>query len=253
MNMHLVLMIITVFLTSSVEAVEMATILLGVGMTRGWLSTLIGGGAGLAVLAGIVIGLGRLLTNIPIDLLRAIVGILLLLFGMQWLRQSIFNISRSGFFAGEEENPDQGGSSDGGLDWTAFALAFKGVFLEGLEIAFIVISFSAANHQIKQSGINSLELASIGAGAAIIVVTIIAILARNWLMDVPNSLIKFGVGILLSAYGSFWAALGMGAKWPGKDLAVLYLLGFYVLIAFISIYLICKQIGMKKSEGNKKS
>lgn len=245
--MHLVFMVVTVFLTSAVEAVEMATIVVGVGMTRGWFSTLVGGGAGLVVLGGIVVGLGKLLTNIPIDLLRAIVGILLLLFGMQWLRQSIFKISQTGFFTGEEEESEQSGSSEGLLDWTAFALAFKGVFLEGLEIAFIVVSFGAANHHIQQPGVGSLELASIGAGAALIVVAIIAVLARNWLMDVPNSLIKFGVGILLSAYGTFWAVLGMGGKWPGKDLAVLYLLGLYILFAFGSVYWIRNKIGMQKS------
>src|SRR3989475_11025481 len=145
--------LITTFLASMVEAIEMVTIVLGVGATRGWRSTLIGVGAGFAVLAVVVAALGLALSQVPIGPLRLIVGALLLVFGLQWLRKGVRRVAAHGL-AGvgthpEDEPPEWSGV---GFDWTAFVLAFKGVVLEGLEVAFIVVSFGANANQLPVAG-----------------------------------------------------------------------------------------------------
>lgn len=230
--MHAILLVLTTFLTAAVEGVEMMTIVLGVGITRGWSSTLIGAGAGLAVLAGIVAVLGPALTVVPIDVLRAAVGILLLLFGLQWLRQSIFMGSLYGFQPKEETvtSDDPEGPIDSGMDWTAFALSFKGVLLEGLEIAFIVVTFGAAT--------GAVGLGALGAVAALVMVAIVGALARRALTDVPETALKLAVGLLLAAYGTFWGAEGLGVEWPGSDLAIVGLLVFYILLSYVYLLLL---------------
>ena len=224
--MHTLFLIITVFLTSAVEVVEMVTIVVGVGATRGWSATLVGSGVGILVLAAIVGGLGTALTFVPINVLRAVVGALLLLFGLQWLRQSVYRISRLGWSRQVHEEEEVAAAEPGrrGFDWTAFTLSFKGVVLEGLEVAFIVVTFGAATHQ--------LTLGIAGAAAAFVLVGLGGVFVRRYVQAIPRRLLKFAVGILLTAYGTFWGAEGLGVSWPLSDFAILVLLAFYGLVSF---------------------
>lgn len=222
--------LITTFLASSVEAVEMVTIVLGVGATRGWRSTLVGVGAGFLVLAAVVIVLGTALSAIPIGLLRLVVGALLLVFGLQWLRKGVMRVAARGL-AGiklrEGQEPSE--AMTDGFDWTAFVLAFKGVVLEGLEVAFIVVSFGA--------NANQLGVAIDGGVAAVLVVGAIGLALQRAVTRIPRSLLQLVVGILLTTFGSFWALEGLGVEWPAGDGAILGLLAVYLLTALTYITL----------------
>ncbi len=210
---------VAAFIACSVEVVEMVIIVVGVGAARGWRSTVVGAGSGLAVLAAIVFGLGRALQYVPINPLRVVIGSLLLTFGLQWLTKGVLGVAAKGFTGGEEdeEGADAGddGDSTGILDWTAWLLAFKGVLLEGLEVAFIVIAFGAGGGNWSQ--------AYVGAAAAFVVIGTIGLLAKGWLEKVPGHALKFGVGGLLSTFGTFWAMDGLGVQWPGEKLSLLWL------------------------------
>ena len=216
--------LITTFLASMVEAIEMVTIVLGVGATRGWRSTLIGVGAGFAVLAVVVAALGLALSQVPIGPLRLIVGALLLVFGLQWLRKGVRRVAAHGL-AGvgmhpEDEPPEWSGV---GFDWTAFVLAFKGVVLEGLEVAFIVVSFGA--------NANQLPVAVVGGVGAVIITGGIGVVLQRFVTRIPRSFLQLVVGILLTTFGTFWALEGLGVEWPAGDGAILGLLVLYVLTA----------------------
>jgi uncharacterized membrane protein len=232
--MHTLFLIVTVFLAAAVEVVEMVTIVVGVGATRGWRATMIGCGAGLLVLAVIVGVLGTALTYVPIDVLRAVIGALLLLFGLQWLRKAIFRISRTGWTKQiQEADEEDERVADGrrpAFDWTAFALSFKGVVLEGLEVAFIVVAFGAAT--------GHLALGVIGAAAAFIVVGVAGAVARRRVERVPGKALKFVVGLLLVSYGTFWGAEGLGMEWPLGDFAILVLLGYYAIVSWGAVRLL---------------
>ncbi|MGZ3570211.1 MAG: hypothetical protein ACXU9W_15625 [Thermodesulfobacteriota bacterium] len=229
MKMHTLFLFLTTFLAAGVEVVEMVTIVLGVGVTRGWPGTFAGAAVGLLTLSAVVAIFGHALTYIPLSVLRAIVGILLLLFGLQWLRKGIWRLGQYGVKAytkiedDDEETDFQ--TSRGRLDWTAFVLAFKGVLLEGLEVAFIVVTFGAATQHI--------QLAVLSAVSAFIIVIAIAAMIQKALRNIPGHVIKFSVGLLLVTFGTFWSAEGLGVEWPGEDLSILGLLGVYILFAFI--------------------
>ena len=232
MSASTVLVVAGAFLASAVEMVEALTIVLGVGVVRGWRSTLIGAGAALLVLALLVAALGPALSHIPIDALRLVVGALLLAFGLQWLRKAI--LRSSGFkalhdedeaFRVEREQAAAAGTEmRAGLDWYSFTVAFKGVLLEGLEVVFIVISFGSAQ--------DSLGLAAAGAAAAFVVVLVAGVLAQGPLSRVPENTIKFAVGLLLTSFGCFWGAEGAGVDWPGDELSLLGVIGFFLLVSF---------------------
>lgn len=216
--------LITTFLASMVEAIEMVTIVLGVGATRGWRSTLIGVGAGFAVLAVVVAALGLALSRVPIGPLRLIVGSLLLVFGLQWLRKGVRRVAAHGL-AGvgmhpEDEPPEWSGV---GFDWTAFVLAFKGVVLEGLEVAFIVVSFGA--------NANQLPVAVVGGVGAVVITGGVGVVLQRFVTRIPRSFLQLVVGILLTTFGTFWALEGLGVEWPAGDGAILGLLVLYVLTA----------------------
>lgn len=231
MNTHSIFLIITVFLISIVEVIEMETIVVAVGLQRGWFATLIGGGVGLILLAIVVFVFGTLLGDLPLEALQALIGILLLLFGLQWLRKSIYRISLAGFWSGEEEEEeetDEGERTLQGIDWHAFARGFQGVFFEGLEVAFVVVSFGAAA--------NHIGLGAVAAGAAFVLVTLVAIAAWNWLTAIPGNTFKFLTGILLTTYGTFWATSGMGATFPGEDWGVIGVLAIVVLFSVAAVY-----------------
>ncbi len=216
--------LITTFLASAVEAIEMVTIVLGVGATRGWRSTLVGVGAGFAVLAVVVGVLGLALSRVPIGPLRLIVGALLLVFGLQWFRKGVMRVAAHGL-AGirlnpEDEPPEWSGE---GFDWLAFVLSFKGVVLEGLEVAFIVVSFGA--------NANQLGVAVSGGVGAVVVLGAIGLVLHGPVSRIPRSLLQLVVGILLTTFGTFWSLEGLGVEWPGSDGAILGLLALYLLTA----------------------
>lgn len=227
--MSWILIALPSFLASAVETVEALTVVLAVGLTRGWRSTLFGAGAALLVLAAIVAVLGPALNLIPIAALRLVVGFLLLVFGLQWLRKAILRASGYKPLHDEEESfraettaaRAQAEVPDGRFDPYAFTLSFKSVLLEGLEVAFIVITFGAA------SG-NNLP-AAVGAAAAVVLTTAVGFAAKGPLSRVPENWIKFAVGLLLASFGTFWSAEGAGINWPGSDLAILGLLLVYAL------------------------
>src|SRR5262245_44059544 len=226
------------FLASGVEAVESLTIVLGVGVVRGWRSTLIGVGAALVVLGALIAVLGPTLSRIPIDGLRLVVGSLLLAFGLQWLRKAILRASgykalhdEEEAFREERERAAAAGRDErAGLDWYAFTLSFKGVFLEGLEVAFIVISFGSTQSQ--------LGLAAAAAAAAFVLVAGVGAVVRAPLARVPENTIKFAVGLLLTTFGIFWAGEGIGVDWPGGDAAILGILGFLAVVSFVLVRLL---------------
>jgi uncharacterized membrane protein len=229
------------FLASAVEFVEALTIVLAAGVSRGWRSALAGLGAATLALAVIVAALGPALTHIPLDALRLVVGGLLLTFGLQWLRKAILRASgfkalhdEEAIFARElAEARAARGETRAGLDWYGFTLAFKGVLLEGLEVAFIVITFGSTQGRIG--------LAALAAGAALVLVVVIGVLVRAPLSRVPENTMKFAVGAMLTTFGIFWSAEGAGADWPGTDTALPVVLAFVLLLSFAAVTTLRRQ------------
>ena len=221
---------ISVFLACAVEAVEALTIVLAVGITRSWRWALTGVAAATAALAVIVAALGPALTAIPINALRVVVGALLLVFGLQWLRKAVLRASglkaqrdEEKAFAAETDAARAAAGAGDGFDGYAFTIAFKGVLLEGLEVAFIVLTFGANQHDIG--------LAAIAAGVAIVAVAATGIAVRAPLARVPENAMKFCVGVMLTSFGIFWGAEGAGASWPGGDAALLVIIPGVLLAA----------------------
>jgi uncharacterized membrane protein len=208
------------FLASTVETVEALTIVLAVGVTRGWRSVQLGVATALFALILLVVVIGPGLVAVPIDVLRLVVGALLLVFGLQWLRKAILRASglkethdEVAIFAREAAEARELPPVDrGGFDPYGFTLAFKGVFLEGLEVVFIVLTFGASAGNIP--------LAVVSAAAAVLLITVIGMMVRAPLARVPENALKFVVGVLLTSFGMFWAAEGAGAEWPGHDAAL---------------------------------
>jgi uncharacterized membrane protein len=217
------------FLASAVEMVEALTIVLAVGITRGWRSALWGVATALIALVLIIGVLGSALTDIPIDSLRVVVGTVLLIFGLQWLRKAILRAGglkalhdEDAIFRAEVAALEH---TDGAPrhDWYSFTVSFKGVFLEGLEVAFIVVTFGSTQ--------GSVGLAAVGAGAALVVVLVAGIVAHAPLARVPENSLKFAVGVMLSAFGIFWAAEGAGVVWPGGETAIFGLIAFVLAVS----------------------
>jgi uncharacterized membrane protein len=231
-------LVASAFLASAVEFVEALTIVLAAGLTRGWRSSLTGLAAATVVLAAIVAVLGPALKHIPIGALRLGVGFLLLAFGLQWLRKAILRASgykplhdEDAIFAREaEEARAAGGDVRAGLDWYGFTLSFKGVLLEGLEVAFIVITFGSTQGRI--------DLAAIGAGAALVLVAVVGVVVHAPLSRVPENTMKFAVGVMLTTFGIFWSTEGAGANWPGDDASLPVVLGFVILLSFGAVALL---------------
>jgi uncharacterized membrane protein len=235
------LLVLSTFLASTVEMVEALTIVLAAGLTRGWRSSLFGVAAAIVVLAVIVGALGPALTVIPLRDLRLFVGALLLVFGLQWLRKAI--LRASGFKALHDEEAifatELAGAQTaarverGGLDWYGFTLSFKGVLLEGLEVAFIVVTFGSTQ--------GSIPLAALGAGAAVVLVATVGVAVRAPLARVPENSMKFAVGIMLTSFGIFWSAEGAGAHWPGSDAALVGVLGFVIASSALLVTLLRRE------------
>jgi uncharacterized membrane protein len=231
---HIALLVISTFLASSVEMVEALTIVLAVGLTRGWRSALLGTGAALVVLAAVVAVLGPAVGHVPLAPLRLFVGALLLIFGLQWLRKAILRAGglkalhdEDAIYRTAVEQARNTSSTGREMDWYSFTVAFKGVFLEGFEVAFIVVTFGASAHELGP--------AAAGAFAAVIIVGTIGVVLRVPLGRVPENTMKFVVGIMLTSFGTFWGSEGAGIRWPGGDSAIL---GVVALVALSSIGLV---------------
>ena len=218
--------LLTTFLASSVEAIEMVIIVVGVGAARGWRSTLGGAAAGFAVLAVVVSVAGVAISAIPIGPLRVVIGALLLLFGLQWYRKGIARVAARGL-AGMNKIHVQAAHVTTGVDWTAFILSFKGVLLEGMEIAIIVVSFGAT---AGQTGI-----AVIGAVAAIVVIGLVGLAVKGPVTRIPRSLLQLIVGTLLTSFGTFWSLEGLGVTWPQSDVDILALIAGYTVAALLYV------------------
>jgi uncharacterized membrane protein len=233
--MRSVFLVAAAFLACAVEMVEALTIVLAVALTRGWRSVRLGISAALVLLVVVVALLGPALTVLPLDVLRVLVGFLLLSFGLQWLRKAV--LRSAGYLPLHDEDqifereiamtrvaPRVGGDKQ---DWYAFTLSFKGVFLEGLEVAFIVVTFGAAHHD--------LPLIIGAAVAALVVVVSVGAVVHRPLSRVPENTLKFGVGLMLVSFGTFWGVEGVGMTWPGGDAALLGLLGLYAAVTFLLV------------------
>jgi Ca2+/H+ antiporter, TMEM165/GDT1 family len=229
-----VVLVVAVFLASTVEMVEALTIVLAVGVTRGWRSALEGVIAALVTLAALVAVLGPTLVHlVPLSTLRLVVGGLLLVFGLQWLRKAI--LRASGLKAKHDEDAifdEQVAALSrpagaAGRDATGFVVAFKGVFLEGLEVVVIVLTLGSASHNVG--------LAATAAAAAVVMVTIVGSILARQLSSVPENALKMVVGVMLVSFGTFWAGEGVGVHWPGSDLAIPVLVAFYAAVAWVAV------------------
>jgi uncharacterized membrane protein len=231
---------LSVFLACTVEAVEALTIVLAVGTVRSWRSSLYGVGAATLVLAVLIAALGPALSAVPIGALRVIVGGLLLVFGLQWLRKAILRAAglkalhdELGNFADETERARLAGAGTGSresFDGYAFTVSLKAVLLEGLEVVFIVLTFGANQHRVG--------LAAIAAGLAVVLVIAVGFAARAPLARVPENAMKFAVGIMLTSFGAFWSAEGAGARWPGGDGALLVIIPGLALTSLAMVALL---------------
>ena len=235
---------ISVFVAAIVEMVEALTIVLAMGMTRSWKSTIAGICAALVCLAAFTAVTGyALATWLPRSSLQLVVGTLLLVFGLQWLRKGILRAAgRKGlhdeaaiFDKKAKEAAAAENRSFLGLDWFSFVISMKGVFLEGVEVVFIVITFGLNAH--------NMPVAIIAAVAAVIVVLVLAIAIHAPLTKVPENTLKFGVGMLLTTFGTFWAIEGLGAvtpsgtslAWPMSDFILVPILAFWILLSIVLV------------------
>lgn len=223
------------FLASLVEAVEALTIVLAVATVRGWRPAGLGGLAGFGLLVLIVVALGPVLDLVPLHVLQFAVGVLLLLFGMRWLRKAILRYAGivplhnevAAFAAETAELREQARRHEARLDWLAGLASFKAILLEGLEVVFIVIAVGAGRGLILP--------ASVGAVAACLAVAAIGLVVHRPLARVPENTLKFAVGVILSAFGIFWTGEGLGIAWPGEDLAILAFALLFLAAGFAGI------------------
>jgi len=234
---HVMPAVTAAFIGSFVEFVEAFTIILAVGTVQGWRPALWGTAAGFALLAVLVLALGPLFTSIPLHALQLTVGVLLLLFGMRWLRKAILRSAgiislhdeTRAFQSETAELRSEIAAQAAAADWLASAAAFKAVVLEGVEVVFIVLAVGAGNGMIVP--------ASIGALAAAVLVLSIGLAFRRPLAQVPENTLKFIVGVMLSAFGTFWVLEGLGQSWPGADFAILALACGFALAAWLGVRL----------------
>jgi len=232
--------ILAAFLASLVEFVEAFTIVLAAGTVRGWRGALTGVAAGLGALVLIVIAGGSVLDRFPLAELRLVIGVLLLLFGMRWLRKSTLRAAgvirlhdESAAYISETTALYTGAAHGPGIDGVAVVTAFNGVLVEGIEVVFIVIATGAAGHLLLP--------AAIGAMTAGVVVLTAGMLLRTPLTRVPENSLKLAVGVLLSAFGTFWIGEGAGYTWPGDDLSIVWLAVLYFCSA-LGIAVVAKHV-----------
>jgi uncharacterized membrane protein len=222
----------TVFLASAVEMVEALTIVVAVGMTKGWRSALEGVAVALLALSGLVVVFGPALASVPIASLRIVVGTVLLIFGLQWWRKAILRSiglkakhDEDAIFAEMVEELQNSPAST--RDAAAFTMAFKGVFLEGIEVVVTVITLGSSAHR--------LGVAATAAVSALVVVAFAGLIAARQLSNVPENAMKMVVGIMAASYGTFWIGEGIGLNWPGKDFALLAFALIYGLLTWVVV------------------
>ena len=236
-------LLLATFFACVVEAVEATTIILAMGFTRSWRSTWLGVATALAALAVVTAVFGYAITAwLPESALQLVIGGLLLVFGLQWLRKAILRSSgrkslhdEEKIFLEQEAAARSAGASAGQVDMFAFMISLKGPFLEGMEVVFIVITFGLNAHHVA--------VAVYGAIAAVVLVTVLAAVFRKPLAMIPENTMKYGVGLLLASFGTFWAVEGLGllrgghesVAWPGSDAAIPVLIGVWFLLTRVFI------------------
>ncbi len=227
--------LVAAFLASLVECVEALTVVLAVAAVRGWRPALSGTGLALGILVLLVLGLGPALKRIPLDFIQLAVGGLLLLLGLRWLRKAVLQAAgviplhdEAQAFEEEAATLRGEGAASGPWDAVGIGAAFKIVMLEGIEVVFIVIAMGAGGRLLVP--------ASVGAGAALVAVVLLGLALHRPLTRVPENALKFLVGVLLSAFGAFWAGEGLGFAWPGGDLAILALAAGLLVVALGGVW-----------------
>jgi Ca2+/H+ antiporter, TMEM165/GDT1 family len=228
-------LVLAVFLAAAVEMVEALTIVVAVGHTRGWRSALEGTGFAVLALGALVAIFGPALVRIPLEPLRLVVGTVLLVFGLQWLRKAI--LRSAGYIGMHDEDGIyektvaalRAEGKSVGRDRLAFVVAFKGVFLEGTEIVVAVLTLGTSAHR--------LGLAIVVAAIAVVVVAIIGVIVAHQLSKVPENLMKMSVGVMLVSFGTFWTGEGLHVRWPGGDTMLLVLVVVYALVVAVAIRL----------------
>ena len=224
------------FLASLVECVEALTVILAVGSVRSWTAALSGAAAAIAILFMLIAALGKTLTRVPLHILQMVVGALLLLFGLRWLRKAILryagtiSLHDEAVAFSEKAASMQSVGTVQGWDRIAFAACFQITMLEGTEVVFIVIAIGAG-------GAGLLIPAGLGAIAALLVVVVLGFALRRPLAKVPENSLKFAVGVLLSAFGTFWVGEGIGLHWAGADWSILGLVAGYLGAAYTAVAL----------------
>jgi uncharacterized membrane protein len=218
--------LVSTFLAASIEVIEIVAIVVAVGVTRSWRVALLGAGAGLVLLAILIAGLGTALQGVELKPLGVVIGALLLAFGSQWLRKGILLVSRDGWDTGSgEQHVDE--DVPPGFDWQGFVLSFKGVSLEGLEVAVIVVAFGAASSAVGS--------AAIGAAASVLLIGALGAASYRLVARIPRRALQVFVGAMLVTFGTFWAGEGLSVGWPGEELALVWLAAVYVVSALILV------------------
>ncbi len=246
--MELLVAALPTFLASLVEAVEALTIILAVGVTRQWRSSIYGALAGLGVLTVIIAVFGTaIVLFVPLNGLRIVIGSLLLIYGLQWTTKAI--LRASGAKAKHDEEliyatevkrlREEAPVPASGLDGVSFAVSFKGVLLEGLEVAFIVITFGANAARLAE--------ATLGAVLAVVLVSVVGIFVHRPLSRVPENGLKFAVGLMLITFGTFWAGEGIGIEWPASDATLIVLLAIYAAVGLLSIWAARRLLDRRRS------
>jgi uncharacterized membrane protein len=234
-NSSAIVLIVAVFLASAVEMVEALTIVVAAGIGRGWRSALEGAAAAIAVLGVVVAAVGPAIVHwVPLESLRVVVGAILLVFGLQWLRKAVLRASgykakhdEDAIFARKVKEIAVDGSPPAGRDSVGFSVAFKGVFLEGVEVVIIVLTLGTTDHNLGLAALSA-------AGAALLIAGVGVVVARQ-LAGVPENAMKMGVGLMLVSFGTFWSGEGLGVKWPGGDLAIPVLVGVYAASVYVVV------------------
>ncbi len=230
-----ILVALSVFGACSVEMVEALTIVMASGFTRGWRSALEGSALAVVCLTILVAAVGPALIHyVPLYVLRLVVGSLLLVLGLQWLRKAVLRASgykakhdEEAIYRREVERLSGQPRSGSGRDATGFVIAFKGVFLEGMEVIMIVLTLGLSS--------GYLGVATVAAAAAVVVIGAIGVVVARQLSEVPENGMKLGVGLMLVTFGTFWGGEGAGVRWPGSDLALLGLLAIYAAITWAAV------------------
>jgi len=235
-NSGAVVLVGAVFLACAVEMVEALTIVVAVGHTRGWRSAFEGVAVALLALVALVAAFGPALVHVPLTTLRLVVGGVLLIFGMQWLRKAI--LRSSGLKAKHDEDEIyretvaelEAAPKSAGRDYVGFMMSFKGVFLEGLEVVVAVLTLGTSAHR--------LGLAALTAAVAIVLVIIVGVIVAKQLSSVPENAMKMTVGVMLVSYGTFWTGEGLKVRWPGNDTMLLGLVALYLVVSWCFVALL---------------